>query len=124
MMFQDWEAAWVAGIDGCSAGWVAFSVDTRTGATEADVVDVVPWLRNRPAGLAALAIDIPIGLMDGPRSCDSAARRLLGLPRCTSVFSAPCRAALTEPDHACASRMNRAVAGKGVSIQTWWMAPK
>ena len=35
-------------------------------------------------------IDIPIGLLDGPRACDLAARTLLG-PRRSSVFPAPPR---------------------------------
>ena len=39
---------------------------------------------------ALVLIDIPIGLLDGPRQCDRAARELLG-PRRASVFPAPPR---------------------------------
>ena len=45
-----------------------------------------------------IAIDIPIGLLDvyvpGGRDCDREARKLLGQPRGSSVFSAPSRASL------------------------------
>jgi predicted RNase H-like nuclease len=124
VMFEREAQSWVVGVDGCSTGWAAFAVNTSTQKTAVKVVDVVSWLRRRPEGLAVLAIDIPIGLLDGPRLCDQAARRLLGSPRCSSVFSAPCRAALEGPDHACASRTNRAITRKGLSIQAWGIAPK
>ena len=53
------------------------------------------------------AIDIPIGLLDGSRAYDNAARKLLGQPRGTSIFAAPCRAAISAPTHASASQVNR-----------------
>ena len=83
----------VAGVDGCKAGWVCFKL-YETGAMAVDVVNVTELLVGRPDGLQALAIDIPIGLMDGPRACDKAARTKLGTPRGSSVFPPPCRAAL------------------------------
>jgi len=61
-------------------------------------------LRNKPDDLAVLAIDIPIGLLDGPRACDKAARKLLGQPRGSSVFPALSRPALgaqTYPEASC-----------------------
>lgn len=67
----------VAGVDGCKAGWVWFKL-YDSGRTESDLVDLPAILRKRPDGLNALAIDIPIGMLDGPRACDVAARRLLG----------------------------------------------
>lgn len=83
----------VAGVDGCRAGWVAFKVELRTRATSLEVIDLPAWLRERPPDLACVAIDIPIGLLEGPRACDKAARKLLGQPRGSSVFPAPRRSA-------------------------------
>ena len=116
--------AWVAGVDGCRAGWIAFHVDPCTRKTEVEVVDLRSLLYSRPDDLAILAIDMPIGLVDCSRPCDCAARKLLGSPRCSSVFAAPCRAALTAASHAEASAMNRIAAGIGLSIQAWAIAPK
>ena len=114
----------VAGVDGCSAGWVAFKVQLPSLATSIEVVDLQSWLKKRPPDISDLGIDIPIGLFDRPRACDIAARRLLGSPRRNSVFPAPCRAALSASNHATASACNRRTTGKGLTIQSWCIGPK
>jgi predicted RNase H-like nuclease len=114
----------VAGTDGCRGGWVAFNVDLASLATSVELIDVPSILRNKPSDLAILAIDIPIGLLDGPRACDKAARKLLGQPRGTSVFAAPFRASLPEKDHAGANATNHRITGRGLSQQAWGIAPK
>src|SRR5947207_297058 len=114
----------VAGVDGCRAGWVCFAVEVPSLVTSVDVVDLVEVLRNRPSDLAFLGIDIPIGLLDGSRACDKAARKLLGQPRGTSVFAAPCRGALTAKNHAEASETNRQRTTRGLSQQAWGIAAK
>ncbi len=114
----------VAGADGCRAGWVCFKVELPSGATSVEVVDLTSILREKPADLACLGIDIPIGLLDGPRACDLAARKLLGQPRGRSVFSAPCRAALLATTYADANRINRERAGRGLSQQSYCIGPK
>jgi predicted RNase H-like nuclease len=114
----------VAGVDGCSAGWVAFKVQLPTLATSIELVDLQSWLKKRPLDIAHLGIDIPIGLFDRPRACDIAARKLLGSPRRNSVFPAPCRAALSASDHATASACNRTTTGKDLTIQAWCIGPK
>jgi predicted RNase H-like nuclease len=114
----------VVGVDGCSAGWVAFKVQLSSLATSIEVVDLQSWLKKRPPDIAHLGIDIPIGLFDRPRACDIAARKLLGSPRRNSVFPAPCRAALSANDHATASACNRSTTGKGLTIQAWCIGPK
>jgi predicted RNase H-like nuclease len=114
----------VAGVDGCSTGWAAFKVDLASLRTSIEVVDLQSWLTERPPDLAFLSIDIPIGLFDRPRACDIAARKLLGTPRRSSVFPAPCRAALVASDHAVASACNRQTTGKGLTIQAWCIVPK
>jgi predicted RNase H-like nuclease len=114
----------VAGVDGCRGGWVAFTVDLETRTTSVELVEIDALLRKRPPDLAYLAIDIPIGLLDGSRACDIAARKLLGWPRRNSVFSPPCRAALGAADHAAATAMNLRITGNGLSQQAWGIAPK
>ena len=81
-------------------------------------------LRNRPSDLVCLGIDIPIGLLDGSRACDKGARTLLKRPRGSSVFPAPCRAALHAETYKEASAVNRQRTGRGLSQQAWGIAPK
>jgi predicted RNase H-like nuclease len=114
----------IAGVDGCSAGWVAFKVRLPSLAISIEVVDLQSWLKSRPPDIARLGIDIPIGLFDRPRACDIAARKLLGSPRRNSVFPAPCRVALSAIDHPTASACNRGTTGKGLSIQAWCISSK
>jgi len=114
----------VAGVDGCRAGWVCFSVEVTSLATSVELVDLPKLLSNRPSDLACLGIDIPIGLLDGSRACDKAARKLLGQPRGTSVFAAPCRAALRAKNHTEASAVSRQRTSKGLSQQAWGIASK
>jgi len=71
----------VAGVDGCRGGWIAFKVELSAHATSVEVVNLPAWLRERPPDLACVGIDIPIGLLECPRACDKAARKLLGQPR-------------------------------------------
>jgi predicted RNase H-like nuclease len=106
----------VAGVDGCRAGWVWFKVKVTSLATSVAVIELPSLLKNRPSDLACLGIDIPIGLLDGSRACDQAARKLLGQPRGASVFAAPCRAALTAKNHTDASAVNRRSTGGGVLL--------
>ena len=81
-------------------------------------------MRNKLEDVAILAIDIPIGLLEGTRACDKAARKLLGQPRGSSVFPAPCRPALAAQTYAEASSINRQKTTRGLSQQAWGIAPK
>src|SRR6202008_2566283 len=87
-------------------------------------VDLPKLLSTQPDDLLSMAIDIPIGLLDGSRACDKAARKLLGQPRGTSVFAAPCRASLSAKNHAAATATNFRSTGRGLSQQAWGIAPK
>jgi predicted RNase H-like nuclease len=93
-------------------------------ATSVEVVDLPGMLTNRPSDLAFLAIDIPIGHLDGSRACDKAARKVLGQSRGTSVFAAPCRAALVGKNHAEAGAINRQKTGRGLSQQAFSIGSK
>src|ERR1039457_7038272 len=114
----------VAGVDGCRAGWVAFKVELPSLVTSVEVIDLPALLRKRLPELSFLGIDIPIGLLNGSRACDKAARKLLGQPRGTSVFAAPCRAALAATTHAVANQINREKTGRGLSQQAFGIIPK
>jgi predicted RNase H-like nuclease len=130
----------VGGLDGCRSGWVLVTlpstVDTATVSDtsarfDPDSVRVRIVRRLTELGgdldsgrLAAVAIDIPIGLpASGPRAADVEARRLLG-PRRNSVFPAPARRVLGARtyDEACAR--SRAACGKAVSRQLFNILPK
>jgi predicted RNase H-like nuclease len=111
------------GVDGCRAGWIAVTL-TPTGNLSHEVDgDIEALLARHPDALAL--IDMPIGLRDaGPaeRLCDPLARRRLG-PRRSSVFPVPAWAALFEKDWASASALNKGLTGRGLSKQSWGIAP-
>jgi predicted RNase H-like nuclease len=76
-------------------------------------------------GEVLIAIDMPIGLSDeGARACDLAARRLLGRPRASSVFPAPCRAALGTTTYRRACALSRRTLGVALSRETFNILPK
>jgi pyridoxal kinase len=94
---------WVAGVDGCPAGWVVVYRDLagreapqmRVEARFADIL-------GGPFAPEIVAVDMPVGLPEragrGGRGPESVVRPLLG-PRQSSVFSVPSRAAvMAEPD--------------------------
>lgn len=114
------------GVDGCRLGWVAVALDGEGGwgvAMYEGFEDL--WSVHQNA--KHILVDVPIGLRtDGTseRLCDKEARRVLGSPRGSSVFPAPCRAALKANNHGVASEVNRRKTGRGLSIQSWAIMPK
>lgn len=117
----------VLGVDGCRQGWVA--VTLVDGAVVG--VEVVSALAEALADgpFAAVAVDMPIGLVDAPRAADVAARQLLP-GRASSVFSAPPRAVIDGArdggltTHAEATARAVQVTGTGISMQAWRLVPK
>jgi len=117
----------VAGLDGCPSGWVAVVLvdgrvaDVRVVASIADTLE-----RHAPT---VVAVDMPVGLVDGPRDTDAAARALLP-GRASSVFSTAPRAVVegwvsgTVTAHAEATALSVAVTGSGLSQQAWRLVPK
>ena len=75
----------VDGVDGCRAGWVCFGVELLSRTITVQVAELCGLLRCRPEELTASTIDIPSGLVDGPRAYDLAGRRLLGQLRGSTV---------------------------------------
>lgn len=98
-------ADWIAGIDGCPAGWIAaIRPPGKAVATRLEVFADLGDLLSRP-GLVAAAIDMPIGLPErvgaGGRGPEAALRPLLGA-RQSSVFAIPARPAVEAPDYGAA----------------------
>ena len=114
------------GVDGCRGGWVIAGSDASLSRLTFTLVDDLADLFGRAdAGDVRIAIDIPIGLSDdGPRACDLAARRLLGRPRASSVFPAPCRSALTATTYRRACAASRRALGVALSIECFNIVPK
>ena len=111
----------VAGADGCRTGWV---VCRRDGDGVLDV-KVVKTLAEACKGVAILAVDMPIGLVDVPRpgrACEREARALLP-GKTSSVFPTPCRPALACATHAEANAVSKAL-GVGLTQQTFHLFPK
>jgi predicted RNase H-like nuclease len=117
------------GFDGCPAGWVAVTLEAGTVCR----VEVVAHLRDGlpvgTAGADAIAVDMPVGLVDADRDADQAARRALP-GRASSVFSTPPRSVVDGwrtgevRTHAEAVAAARQATGKGVSQQAWRLVPK
>lgn len=115
---------WLAGVDGCKAGWFRICRNRSTGELRHDVLESVFELLTHPPKPTIIAIDIPIGLPDkGARSCDQMARQLLG-DRRSSVFPAPLRPMLKAVSHEEASSIRQSIESKGMSIQSWGIVPK
>ena len=114
------------GVDGCRGGWVVAASDGLLSDLSFTVVDdLAPVIARVEDASALIAIDIPIGLRDdGPRACDLAARRWLGRPRASSVFPAPCRAALAATTYRRACGLSRRALGVALTIECFNILPK
>jgi predicted RNase H-like nuclease len=111
----------IGGADGCRTGWVVCRRDDDGTLS----IDVVKTLAEACEGLAILAVDMPIGLLDTPRparACEGEARKLLP-NKASSVFPTPCRPALACTTHATANATSRKL-GVGLNQQTFHLFPK
>lgn len=119
----------VAGVDGCRAGWLVLVDDGRVleAAIEPDFRGVIA----RTLFCAAVAVDMPIGLLDRParggRSVDLAARKLLS-GQASSVFPAPPRCVFPCVEYKDeALPLHRRLSdppGLGFSKQAWYLVPR
>jgi predicted RNase H-like nuclease len=114
------------GVDGCRGGWVVATSGARLSRLDFTVVsDLEPLIARAERGEAVIAIDMPIGLADSaPRACDLEARRWLGRPRASSVFPAPCRAALAAATYRRACGLSRRALGVALTIECFNILPK
>lgn len=115
----------VVGVDGCRGGWIAAELHLPDHRIRFRIFATFPDLVTHYPEPVVLGIDVPIGLETlGPRACDGAARKRLGFPKSSSVFSAPVRGILGYPTWADANERSKALHGKGISRQTFGIMPK
>jgi predicted RNase H-like nuclease len=114
----------VAGVDGCSRGWIAVALlDGRFARAELgrSFAELLPHL----ADAVVIAVDIPIGLPEGPdpRPADVETKKLLG-KRASSVFTTPPRAVLEAPTYTEANRLSKNRFKHGISAQSYALRKK
>jgi predicted RNase H-like nuclease len=120
---------WLAGVDGCPAGWLVALVQPDGDAVRIGIAPRFADILAAPERPAVVAVDIPIGLPDttgrGGRAAENAVRPLLG-QRQSSVFSVPARAAIAAADYAEACRIALATSAppRAISKQLYMIAPK
>lgn len=105
----------IAGADGCSGGWLTIW-NAEGGSFQAQIF-LTPRQIFEAVKPDFLAVDVPIGLVDGgTRKCDREARSLLR-GRSSCVFTPPSRANLGATSREEASLISKATCGKGVAAQ-------
>jgi predicted RNase H-like nuclease len=120
---------WLAGVDGCPAGWLVAFVQPQGDSVRLAVVAEFAQVPAAPEAPAVVAVDMPIGLPErsgpGGRAAENAVRPLLG-QRQSSVFSVPSRAAVYATDYREACRLALATSDppRKVSKQLFMIAPK
>lgn len=114
---------WI-GIDGCRGGWVYIALEG--GKWKAGVKSSIQELHQLLLKARLVLIDMPIGFPDPGepvRSCDRLARKLLG-KKASSIFPVPARETLNALNYEEANKVNREILGRGLSRQSWGIAPK
>ncbi|MET0532288.1 MAG: DUF429 domain-containing protein [Microvirga sp.] len=118
---------WVAGVDGCRAGWIAVLMEMGNAASARIMVaPTLDAIVGAPEAPAIVAVDMPIGLPESTEGSGRAPERLirplLG-QRQSSVFAIPSRQAVHAADYreACAlalatSNPPRKVSRQGFAI--------
>jgi predicted RNase H-like nuclease len=114
----------VLGVDACGKqGWVGIRL--TDGAYAGSLVDVrLDSLIVRAAGVEAIGVDMPLGLVEkGWRAADLGARALLGVRR-SSVFLVAPRSVWREPDYGAAGDRCQELTGHRLSRQAWALGPR
>ena len=120
---------WLAGVDGCPAGWIVAFVRPQGSEARLRIVPRFADVLAAPEAPAIIAVDMPIGLPErtglGGRAAENAVRPLLGA-RQSSVFSVPARAAIYAHDYAdaCARALQTSDPPRKVSKQLFNIAPR
>jgi predicted RNase H-like nuclease len=133
MSNQARDNGWVAGVDGCPAGWMVVFARVNEGEGSGELrLCVLPRFADilcADEAPAVIAVDIPIGLPAqagrGGRAAENMVRPLLG-ERQSSVFSVPSRAALEPTDYgeACAVALATSQPPRKISKQLFMIVPK
>ena len=121
--------SWLAGVDGCRAGWVAAFARPDGEEVRVRVVPRFVDVASAPEAPSIIAVDIPIGLPErivpGGRGPEAAVRPLLG-GRQSSVFSVPSRAAIYPETfgEACRIGLETSQPPRKISKQLFMIAPR
>jgi len=112
----------VVGVDGCKSGWIAVVI--RDGSVYVHHLSGIEVLAEKIPDVEAIAIDIPIGLLEvGKRTADLAAMKELH-KRANTVFLAPVRHVLSADSYLEANELSKQVGGYGLSRQAYALFPK
>jgi predicted RNase H-like nuclease len=114
----------VLGVDGARGGWVGVRWDGRSLACT--FATTLAGLVEDASPVAVVAVDMPIHLESAAtRACEDLARPLLGARR-SSLFQSPSLGALdfADDDYPGANAWSKAVTGRGISKQAWFLVPK
>ncbi len=121
---------WVAGVDGCRAGWIAALMEAGNPASARIVVaPTLAAIADAPEKPSVIAVDMPIGLPErttgSGRLPEQLIRPLLG-QRQSSVFAIPSREAVYASDYGEACRLALATSDppRKVSRQGFNIFPK
>jgi predicted RNase H-like nuclease len=121
---------WVAGVDGCRAGWIAALMEAGNPASARIVVAPnLAAIADAPEQPAVIAVDMPIGLPErtkgSGREPEQLIRPLLG-QRQSSVFAIPSRQSVYAEDYGEACRLALATSdpARKVSRQGFGIFPK
>jgi predicted RNase H-like nuclease len=123
------DGLWLAGVDGCPAGWMVAFVRPAGDDVRLRVVPQFAAIATAPEAPAVIAVDMPIGLPAriGPngRGPERAVRPLLG-PRQSSVFPVPSREAVYASSYPDACRIALATSDppRSVQKQLFLIAPR
>jgi predicted RNase H-like nuclease len=116
---------WVAGVDGCRAGWLAVFRPLDGQESRARILSSLVDVFSAPELPAIVAVDIPIGLPKisrrGGRAADVECRKILGRDRQSSIFPPPSRAALGAASflEACKIELTNSTPPKKMNQQTF-----
>lgn len=116
----------VIGVDGARGGWVEAEFERSTGQCSLRFAETIAGAarRLRRQDVAAVVVDMPIGLSgDGNRPVDALARAHLG-PRRATFFPTPLRIVLECETWEEANERSRELSGRGLSKQSWNLLPK
>lgn len=120
---------WLAGLDGCRAGWIAVFVRPDADEARVEIMRQFSGLAATQPAPAIVALDMPIGLPErtghGGRAAENAVRPLLGA-RQSSVFSVPSRPAVYAKDYAqaCGVALATSDPPRKISKQLFNIAPR
>lgn len=112
------------GVDACKSGWVGIVIGEGERGYYAATIAELAAAAEADGQLAAIVVDMPIGLPDRTfRQADVLAANEVGKRR-SSVFTTPVRAAVEAADYATASALNRDAGLGGISKQAHGLRTK